>query len=181
MIVIRALQRLGIDYMVAGSMAVFAHGVPRGTRDSDLVVALRRGDGARIAAELGTDFYFDVEMTEEAIRRHESTSAIYTPALFKVDLFALKPGAFDHAAFQRRRRLSLGEGAEAVFVQSPEDVIISKLKWYRLGGEVSDLQWRDVLGVLKLQGNALDRDYLRKWAEHERVLDLLDRAERDAA
>ena len=60
-------------------------------------------------------------------------------------------------------------------------MVLAKLKWYRLGGEVSDMQWRDVLGVLKLQRGSLDADYLRRWAAEERVLDLLERALREAA
>ena len=59
---------------------------------------------------------------------------------------------------------------------SPEDTILSKLEWYRLGGEVSERQWRDVLGVLKTCAGELDLDYLHKWAKEIGVTDLLERA-----
>ncbi len=142
---------------------------------------LRSGDAARLAAELGPEFYADVEVGEEAIRRRSSFSVIYFPMVFKVDIFVLASAVYDQQAFQRRMRKTLGlENPRPVFVESPEDLVLSKLKWYRLGGEVSDQQWRDVLSVLKLQAKSLDAGYLRQWAEHERVLDLLDRALREA-
>ncbi len=180
--VIAALERLQIPYMVVGSIAVAAHGVPRGTRDADLVADLHRGDGARIASELGSDFYFDAEFAEEGIRRRASLSAIYIPGTFKVDIFVLGSGPYERQAFERRIQTTFEpDSAPLVFVAAREDVILSKLKWYKLGGQISELQWRDTLGVLKLQAGALDCAYLRKWAEHEGVLDLLERAEREAA
>lgn len=101
--------------------------------------------------------------------------------VFKVDIFVLASAPYDQQAFQRRLRKTLGqELPRPVFVESPEDLVLSKLKWYRLGGEVSELQWRDVLSVLKLQAGHLDMAYLRQWAEQERVLDLLERALREA-
>ena len=72
------------------------------------------------------------------------------------------------------------ETGETLYVCSPEDIIVQKLKWYRLGREVSDRQWRDVLGVLKLQGEVLDFAYLRHWAGREEVADLLIRAQTEA-
>jgi hypothetical protein len=66
-------------------------------------------------------------------------------------------------------------------VASAEDVILSKLEWYRAGGEISERQWTDVIGVMKIQSNHLDWDYLRRWAAELEVADLLDRARREAA
>ena len=181
LLVLRALERLGIDHMLVGSMAVFVHGFPRGTRDADVVADLRPGDAQRIAAELGADFYFDIEMAEEAIRRRESASAIHMPSVFKIDIFALKAAAYDVQALARKsRRPIASESEEVVSMQAPEDTLISKLKWYRLGGEVSDQQWRDIIGVLQVQGGRLDEEYLKRWAEHEKVDDLLEKARRDA-
>jgi hypothetical protein len=67
-----------------------------------------------------------------------------------------------------------------VYLSSPEDVILHKLEWYRLGGGVSDRQWGDVLGVLKVQGEALDFGYLRQWAGELGLTELLAAALRDA-
>ena len=67
-----------------------------------------------------------------------------------------------------------------VFLATPEDTVLAKLEWYRLGDEVSDCQWRDVLGIIRLQQGRLDREYMKKWAVELKVADLLDRALREA-
>jgi hypothetical protein len=53
---------------------------------------------------------------------------------------------------------------------------LHKLYWFRLGGEVSERQWDDVLGVLNVQGSALDQVYMKHWADVLAVLDLLQQA-----
>jgi hypothetical protein len=85
----------------------------------------------------------------------------------------------------RRRRvqqskLNISENSRLFFLESPEDVILNKLEWYKMGGEVSDRQWNDILGVLKVQGSSLDLAYLRQWAAALGVSPLLDRALEDA-
>lgn len=179
LLVTGALEKLEISYMVVGSLAMSAHGVVRGTRDSDIVAGLRPGDGSRIASQLGPDFYLDVQTAEEAIRRRSSFGAVYLPQVFKIDVFALGSRSYDLEAFRRRTTVDLGAQG-SICVETPEDVVLSKLRWYRLGGEVSELQWRDVLGVLKLQAGRLDADYLRRWAAEERITDLFDRALQEA-
>jgi len=179
--VIEALDCLQIPSMVTGSLAAAIYGVSRSTQDADLVADLRPGDGARIAAELGGDFYLDADSAEEAIVRRTAFSVIYSPEVFKVDLFPVGGRPYDWQAFGRRTWKPFGlEPPRSAFIESPEDLVLSKLRWYRLGGEVSDQQWRDILGVLKVQAGALDLDYLHRWAGEETVLDLLDRALREA-
>jgi hypothetical protein len=181
-LVVEALDRLEIPYMLAGSLAAAVHGVARSTRDGDIVAALEGGDGARLADALGPNFYLDRETAERAIQSRSNFNAIYIPDPFKVDFFILGPGPYDQEAFRRRLVLPLDPSAsrEACW-QTPEDVVISKLRWFRQGNEASEVQWRDVVGLLKLQGDALDSAYLCKWAEREGVLDLLERARREAA
>ena len=177
LLVIDALDRLQIPYMVTGSLAAATHGVARGTRDADLVAPFRSGDGGRLAGALGNNFYLDVDTAEEAVRRQSYFSAIYIPEPFKVDLFVLGTRPYDEEAFRRRLALPFGmDPPRSAFLQSAEDVVLAKLKWYRLGGQVSDVQWRDILGVLKLQAGSLDWGYLRRWAAEEGVLDLLEDA-----
>ena len=65
-------------------------------------------------------------------------------------------------------------------IATAEDIILAKLEWYRLGNEVSERQWNDVLGLLRLQGAALDLAYLRSSAADLGIADLLDRARREA-
>lgn len=175
--VIRALEHLNITYMVVGSLAMSLHGVARATRDADIVAALRKGDGAHIAAELGGHYYIDVADAEEAILHGRSFNIIYTPKSFKIDVFAARPGAYDAEALRRRLTVPLEDEARtAVAVSAAEDVVLAKLRWYRAGGEASDQQWRDILGVLRLQGSRLDFEYLHHWASKESVRVLLERA-----
>jgi hypothetical protein len=102
---------------------------------------------------------------------------IHLATMMKVDVFLPKPRAFDREAFARVVHEPLGDGDDRRFpLTTAEDIVIHKLEWYRLGGDVSQRQWADVIGVLKLQSSALDRDYLTRWTSDLGVDDLLTRA-----
>ena len=147
--VIGALEGLGVPYAIGGSFASALHGVMRATMDVDLVADLRLEHVAPLSQALGEAFYADPEMMREAIGRHGSFNLIHLDTLFKVDLFVARPRDFDRAQLARRQSHQLGEDpACRAYVASAEDTVLAKLEWYRLGGEVSDRQWRDVLGVL---------------------------------
>lgn len=179
--VARILERLGVPYLVGGSLASSLHGIPRATQDADLVIDLRQPQLEALVAALEQGFYVDLERAREAFESRASFNAIHLATMLKVDFFVLRDEEFHRRQMARRSRMHLGEEAESsVDVASAEDTVIEKLRWYRLGGETSDRQWLDVLGVLKVKETSLDLDYLERWAVDQGVQDLLGRAFQEA-
>jgi len=175
--VIESLDQLQISYLIGGSLASALQGEPRSTVDADIVADMRKEDAAPLAHALASEFYVDEESICEAIQTRRSFNVIHLNTGFRVDIFVRKPRPFDDAQFARRTRQVIAIDPErAAFVASPEDTILAKLEWYRLGGETSDRQWRDILGILKVQGERLDRNYLREQSQSLSIRDLLERA-----
>jgi hypothetical protein len=176
LLVTQALEEIGIPYAVGGSLASSVHGVMRSTLDVDIVADMRLEHIPLLVSALSKEFYADDEMMRDAIEHRSSFNLIHYETAFKVDIFIRKSRAFDQMQLERRRTSVITTDPEqSIYVTSPEDTILAKLEWYRMGGEVSDRQWRDVLGVLKTRAGELDLDYLRKWAGELKVSDLLER------
>jgi hypothetical protein len=172
-----ALDSLGVSYAIGGSFASAIHGVMRATMDADLVTDMVLSDAIPLVKALAGAFYADAETMREAIRHHSSFNLIHLATMFKVDVFVVKARAFDRSQLARRQLLLLSEEPERyAYVASAEDTILAKLEWYRLGGGVADRQWRDVLGVIMVQGERLDLVYLRTMAAQLAVSDLLEQA-----
>ena len=176
-----ALEALGVPYAIGGSFASAVHGVMRATMDADLVAELRPEHAEPLAWALGDPFYADLQAMQDAIRRSAAFNVIHLETAFKVDVFVARARPFDRAQLSRRQRHQVSEEPERhAYLASPEDTILAKLEWYRMGGESSLRQWRDVLGVLRVQSGRLDLDYLRRMAATLDVTDLLERALEEA-
>jgi hypothetical protein len=136
-------EKLGIPYLIAGSLASTLHGM---------------------------------------VQRNSSFNIIHRETMFKVDVFIPHPRPFLQSQLNRAQRQTFPLETEmSAKFASPEDTILSKLEWYRMGGEVSDRQWRDTLGVLKTRTGELDIEYMRKWAAELHVSDLLERALKESS
>jgi len=177
LLVIDALEALGVPYLIGGSLASAVHGVLRATMDTDLVADLRLEHAEPLARALGGTFYVDAESIREAVLHESSFNLIHLETMFKVDVFVVKKRPFHRSQMERRIAQVIATDPErTAYVATAEDTILAKLEWYRMGGGVSERQWRDVLGVMKVQADRLDLPYLRQWAAQLNVLDLLERA-----
>jgi hypothetical protein len=178
---VRAFESLGIDYAIAGSVASSVHGVGRSTLDVDLVADIPRKDVDSLITAILPDYYVDRDAADDAVRRRSMFNAIHLATMIKVDVYLVGARPYDRISFERRTRIPVDEGKDAPThpVDTAEDTILHKLEWYRAGGEVSERQWRDVIGVVDLQRDQLDRAYLATWAEQLGVSDLLARIYRE--
>jgi len=177
MLVVNVFERLQIPYLIGGSMASALYGVARSTLDADMVAEIHLEQVGVLVKTLGNDFYADDEMIRDAIHHHSSFNLIHLTTIFKVDVFIRKERPFDRIQFQRRvEQLFATNPEQKAFMTTAEDIILAKLEWYRIGNEISDRQWRDILGILKVQAGRLDLDYLNYWAIELNVADLLQRA-----
>jgi hypothetical protein len=178
--VVEALEQLGVPYHIGGSVASSIYGILRATIDVDLVADLRLEQVRPLVKQLEAAYYIDEDMIRDAIGHRSSFAVIHLDTMLKVDIFIPKSRLFDQEELRRVQQEVLAEGTRPFNVASPEGTILNKLEWYRMGGEVSDRQWNDILGVLKVQGTHLDMDYLQRWAASLKVTDLLERALADA-
>ena len=175
--VIAVFDALGIDYALGGSFASSLYGEARATRDVDLIAAVTGRQAAQLVAQLGPEFYADEAQIIAAAMNQASFNLIHRDSMSKLDVFVVWRTEFGRTQLDRRQRTQVG-GADPlqVFIASAEDTILAKLDWYHRGGCVSDRQWRDVIGVLKVQAGRLDLAYLRDWAARLGLTNLLRRA-----
>jgi hypothetical protein len=174
----RVFDDLGIRYLVGGSLASSIYGVPRATQDVDLVADLRTEAVQAVHDRLASAFYVDADMIRDAIARRASFNVIHLETMFKADVFVMRGDAWSREEMARARseQFQAADGPISVRFASPEDTLLHKLVWYKLGNEISDRQWGDILGVLKIQAGALDDTYLDRWAPLLDVASLLSRA-----
>ncbi len=179
--VTRIFEDLGIQYFVGGSLASNAYGFYRATADADVIAAIKPEQIQPLMTSLQPSFYVDAESLRTAVASRSSFNIIHLETVFKVDVFVAKFGAFHAAQFRRRQRKQIGTTEkDSAWVASPEDTILAKLDWFRMGGMVSDRQWGDITGVMKIQKHTLDLPYLRELAADMHLTDLLDKAFRDS-
>ncbi len=178
--VAEAFDALGVRYFLGGSVASSAHGVARASLDADVIVELDPSHVERLAHQLAGAYYVPIDQMRTAAADRRSFNLIHLATMFKIDVFVSKGRPFDRSSAERARLHVIGERTDCqFFVASAEDTILAKLEWFRLGGETSERQWWDIVGVLKVGADA-DRAYLRRWSAALGVSDLLERALVDA-
>lgn len=174
--VVEAFDAPGVRYFLAGSVASSAHGVARASLDADVVAELDASQVEGLAARLRMAYCTPIEQMRTAAAERRSFNLIHLATMFKIDVFVSKGRPFDRSAAERARPHAIGDvSGSRFFVASAEDTVLAKLEWFRLGGETSERQWWDIVGVLRVEGGG-DREYLRKWSAALGVSDLLERA-----
>lgn len=159
---IKAFEALGIDYLIGGSLASSVYGEPRLTNDIDIIVDLKPEHIPGILSKFDPkEFHVDEEAIRQALSRNGQFNIIHPSSGYKIDLFISGQDPFVRSELVRRRRLEAPDGEHAFFA-SPEDVIVKKMEYFRIGE--SERQLRDIIGVLHVQGKQLDRDYIHHWA-----------------
>jgi hypothetical protein len=180
--VLSALHHLSIPCALSGSLASSIYGVPRFDLNADLVAEPFPDRAASFVRYLGPEYYVSLPAVQDAIRNRASFNIIHLPTAFKVDVFVRQDQPFDQSVLQRRTAIPAPDApGETIDVVTPEDIVLLKLEWYRLGGGTSDRQWGDVLGVLRVHAGRLDDAYLDRWAADLGVADLLAQARAGAA
>jgi hypothetical protein len=171
-----ALEQARVRYAVGGSWASTAFGEPRFTNDVDILADLTPINLAPFLASLPSDFYVDPNEAADAIRQGGPFNVIYMPAAFKFDFFPAR--AFPLGLTELNRAVPVsgsGLSDDAVPFVTPEDVLLAKLHWFRAGGAVSEVQWRDIRGIVRARGDTLDREYLEQGARELGIEGLLER------
>jgi len=167
---VRLLERLGIPYMVSGSVASSYHGRPRLTHDADIVVDPTSDQlDALVQSLIDAGLYVDGARARDALRRRLQFNVIDPRTAFKIDLIVRKDRPFSREELERRQAVDLSPGVR-VAIASPEDTILSKLEWARKVGR-SEKQIDDAAGVLAVNPG-IDRAYVERWAGELGVLGL---------
>lgn len=165
-----ALERLGLTYLVTGSTASMAYGEPRLTNDIDIVLDLPAARVAEFCAAFPAgEFYISAGAVADAVRLRHQFNVLHPGSGLKIDFIVLTDTEFDVARGQRRRNLPALPD-RSVWFASPEDVIIKKMVYYQEGG--SEKHLRDIAGVLRIQGAAVDRAYIDAWATNLGVAEI---------
>lgn len=179
---VTAFERLGITYLIGGSLASSAYGVFRMTNDIDIVIDIRLEQVQPLFEALKDSFYIDEEMIQEAIASKSVVNLIDLESFLKIDLFFAGEDEWSRTELKRRvmRTMKEGEDEYSVWFASLEDTILYKLRRYRMGGEVSDRQWNDIMGMMKSRTGEIDFEYLSRWASEFGVGDLLFQAQTES-
>jgi hypothetical protein len=164
--VAEALEAFGIPFLLTGSFASNYYGIPRSTKDADFVLQTPRAVGQEVVKRLGEDFFFDPQLSFETNTGTFRQELRHKKSAFKVELFLLSQDPHDQSRFERRREVQLHQ--RRVWLPSPEDVVVTKLRWARAKDR------DDARDVMAVQRDRLDWTYIESWCRQHGTLALLE-------
>lgn len=167
---IAVLNELRVPYMLVGSYSSNYYGRPRATQDADFVVEVSAEQMRDVAARLGPAFHVDPQMSFETVTMKSRYVIEHPATAFKIELFLLADDEYNRLRFTRRREVGF-EGTR-VFMPSPEDVVVTKLRWSKGGNRSKDVG--DVANVLAMRRQELDLDYIRHWCDRQGTRELFE-------
>ncbi len=173
---VEMLDKSNIPYMLSGSICSGFHGQPRATNDADIVIDPTHSQLISFVNSLGPDYYVSKEIAIQALNDNAMFNIIDIQTGWKADLIIRKKRAYSKQEFSRRTNTPLL--GMNLWILSPEDSILSKLEWSK--DRESQMQFKDALGVIMVQGNNLDFDYLKKWAKELQIEDSLKQLLKEA-
>ncbi len=173
---IDVFERFNIPYYIGGSVASSIHGKRRATQDVDIVAAIQLQHVQTLVKLLENEYYIDGDMIKDAIRHQSSFNLLHNDTGVKVDVFVLKTSAFAQHELSRAREEVIEPGTRPFYFATPEDVILNKLSWWKMGGGTSTRQWNDIVEVIRHKATILDLSYLRQSAPFVGVADILEQA-----
>ena len=174
LVVVAVLERAGVPYMVVGSLSSNYYGVPRSTKDVDIVIQFDLESLRALVAELGPNFHLDPQLSVEMVTGMTKNIIELTDTAFKIELFHLSDDAHDQERFRRRQRVKLL--GQETFLPTAEDVIVTKLRWCLQTSRSKDRE--DIGAVIALQGERLDWDYIQRWCDVHGTREVLEEIRR---
>jgi hypothetical protein len=168
--VLDALNGAGIPYMIVGSLASNFHGVPRSTREADIVVELAPGSLQDLAQRLPAVLTLDPQGAFETVTGTMRHVIVLAGSPFVCGLFVLGDDPHDRERFVRRIRTRVLDRSAPM--ATAEDMVITKLRWARDAGRTKDRD--DVRNMLAVRGPEIDLAYVRRWTERHGTTSLLD-------
>lgn len=174
----RRLTERGFRHLIGGSFASSAWGEIRATNDVDIAVIVGEDQGLELANVFRPPYSISLEAIRSALEEpgvYRMAHAIHMDEAFSIDLFLVRPDPYTLTEFERAKMIEAVE-AHSIPFAAPENIVLQKLRWYEEGNRISDRQWNDIVRVLENQWEALDYAYLRRWAAHLGVEELLEQA-----
>jgi hypothetical protein len=175
-----AFDKLGVRWVVVGALAASLYGIPRATHDVDLYAELALEQVDALLADLSAGFFADKKQVVSGIQNRSWFSVVHIATMTKVDVFLSRDESLAKAQLDRRVNFRVYRSEAILPLLSAEDTVLQALAWYRRSERKAVQQRQDAVGVLRVCGATLDRQYLKKVAKQEKLTGLLESAERDA-